>query len=406
MVNILFFIKRKKLLKDGTAPIYIRVTVNKVSSEFATGKSINPSQWIAVKGRVKGNTLLNKQLNTFLDQQEYALHDIALQIQQYGKPVTAKEIARKYKGKDTPQISLVSLYEDHNKMQQELVGISVAKNTYKRHETSLKLFQEFLSYEYHINDIFIYEVDIEMLEKYKHYLMTVRHNNNNTTVKYIRNLGKVLNLAVERQLIPNSPVELLHLKIDEVDKEYLTAEELDRLAKKQFAIERLEQVRDVFLFCCYSGLAYVDVHSLTESDIVKDGDRYWIRKARHKTNTMCHIPLIAPALEILNKYKMYRAATGFMLPVLSNQKMNAYLKEIADIAGIIKNLTTHAARHTFATTVTLANNVSIENVSKMLGHKTIRMTQHYARILDSSIDRDMTHVEQKYKCVCPTPLLL
>ena len=202
MVNILFFIKRKKLLKDGTAPIYIRVTVNKVSSEFATGKSINPSQWIAVKGRVKGNTLLNKQLNTFLDQQEYALHDIALQIQQYGKPVTAKEIARKYKGKDTPQISLVSLYEEHNKMQQELVGISVAKNTYKRHETSLKLFQEFLSYEYHINDIFIYEVDIEMLEKYKHYLMTVRHNNNNTTVKYIRNLGKVLNLAVERQLIP------------------------------------------------------------------------------------------------------------------------------------------------------------------------------------------------------------
>ena len=406
MVNILFFIKRKKLLKDGTAPIYIRVTVNKVSSEFATGKSINPSQWIAVKGRVKGNTLLNKQLNTFLDQQEYALHDIALQIQQYGKPVTAKEIARKYKGKDTPQISLVSLYEEHNKMQQELVCISVAKNTYKRHETSLKLFQEFLSYEYHINDIFIYEVDIEMLEKYKHYLMTVRHNNNNTTVKYIRNLGKVLNLAVERQLIPNSPVELLHLKIDEVDKEYLTAEELDRLAQKQFAIERLEQVRDVFLFCCYSGLAYVDVHSLTESDIVKDGDRYWIRKARHKTNTMCHIPLIAPALEILNKYKMYRAATGFMLPVLSNQKMNAYLKEIADIAGIIKNLTTHAARHTFATTVTLANNVSIENVSKMLGHKTIRMTQHYARILDSSIDRDMTHVEQKYKCVCPTPLLL
>ncbi len=131
------------MLKDGTAPIYIRVTVNKVSSEFATGKSINPSQWIAVKGRVKGNTLLNKQLNTFLDQQEYALHDIALQIQQYGKPVTAKEIARKYKGKDTPQISLVSLYEEHNKMQQELVGISVAKNTYKRHETSLKLFQEF-----------------------------------------------------------------------------------------------------------------------------------------------------------------------------------------------------------------------------------------------------------------------
>lgn len=395
MVNILFFIKRKKLLKDGTAPIYIRVTVSKVSSEFATGKSVNPVQWIAVKGRVKGNTLHNKQLNTFLDQQEYALHDIALQIQQQGKVVTAKEIASRYKGKNTPKVSLISLYVEHNQTLRDLIDITVAKNTYKRHETSLKLVQEFLAYEYHVDDVALTDVDLLMLEKYKHYLMTVRHNNNNTTVKYIRNLGKVLNMAVDRQLISSSPVELLHLKTDEVEKEFLTSEELDRLAKKHFSIERLEQVRDVFLFCCYCGLAYVDVHSLTEQDIVKDGDKYWIRKARHKTNNMCHIPLITPALEILNKYKAHRTATGYMLPVLSNQKMNAYLKEIADIVGISKNLTTHCARHTFATTVTLANNVSIENVSKMLGHKSIRMTQHYAKILDTSIAHDMMNVEQR-----------
>ena len=396
MVSILFFIKRKKLLKDGTAPIYIRVTVYKLSSEFATGKSVNPSHWLALKGRVKGNTLYNKQLNTFLDQQEYLLHDIALKIQQEGKQVSAKEISFRYKGKDKPNIFLLSLYAEHNEQLKELVGISVALNTYKRHETSLKLFKEFLMSTYQQSDVNMNEVDLVMMEKYKHYLMVVRHNNNNTTVKYIRNLGKVFNMAVERKIIVSSPIEQLHLKTMEVEKEFLTGGELELLSKKEFSIERLEQVRDIFLFCCYTGLAYVDVHSLTMTDIVKDGEKYWIKKARHKTNNMCHIPLITPALNIINKYSVHNQATGRLLPVLSNQKMNAYLKEIAAIVGINKNLTTHCARHTFATTVTLANNVSIENVSKMLGHKSIKMTQHYARILDSSIANDMLQVEKKF----------
>ena len=396
MVSILFFIKRRKLLKDGTAPIYIRVTVYKLSSEFATGKSVNPAHWLAIKGRVKGNTLYNKQLNTFLDQQEYLLHDIALKIQQEGKQVSAKEISSRYKGKDKTNVFLLSLYAEHNEQLKELVGISVALNTYKRHETSLKLFKEFLIFTYQQGDVNMNEVDLVMMEKYKHYLMVVRHNNNNTTVKYIRNLGKVLNIAVERKIIASSPIEQLHLKTMEVEKDFLTGDELELLSKKEFSIERLEQVRDIFLFCCYTGLAYVDVHSLAMKDMVKDGEKCWIKKARHKTNNMCHIPLITPALNIINKYSVHNQATGRLLPVLSNQKMNAYLKEIAAIVGIDKNLTTHCARHTFATTVTLANNVSIENVSKMLGHKSIKMTQHYARILDSSIANDMLEVEKKF----------
>ena len=322
--------------------------------------------------------------------------DIALKIQQEGKQVSAKEISFRYKGKDKPNIFLLSLYAEHNEQLKELVGISVALNTYKRHETSLKLFKEFLMSTYQQSDVNMNEVDLVMMEKYKHYLMVVRHNNNNTTVKYIRNLGKVFNMAVERKIIVSSPIEQLHLKTMEVEKEFLTGGELELLSKKEFSIERLEQVRDIFLFCCYTGLAYVDVHSLTMKDIVKDGEKYWIKKARHKTNNMCHIPLITPALNIINKYSVHNQATGRLLPVLSNQKMNAYLKEIAAIVGINKNLTTHCARHTFATTVTLANNVSIENVSKMLGHKSIKMTQHYARILDSSIANDMLQVEKKF----------
>lgn len=397
METILFFIKRKKLLKDGTASIFVRVTFGKLSAEVATGKSVLPSQWVATKGRAKGNTLKTKQVNAFLDQMEYTLHDLTLQIQREGKQVSAKEILNRYKNLNVPKIGILALYAEHNQEQKELVGISVALGTYKRHETSMKLFQEFLMFKYKAKDIPVNEVDVDMLKKYQHYLMTVRHNNNNTTVKYLRNLGKVLNMAVMKMLIQASPLEELKLKIEPVDKGFLNKTELAKLAEKEFDVMRLEQVRDVFLFCCYTGLAYVDVHSLTSNDIVEEEGTMWIRKARHKTNVMCHIPLIKPARDILAKYECILAGLDKLLPVLSNQKMNAYLKEIASIVGIDKDLTTHLARHTFATTVTLANHVSIENVSKMLGHSSIRMTQHYARILDASIADEMQSVEKLYE---------
>lgn len=397
MESILFFIKRKKLLKDGTASIFVRVTFSKLSAEVATGKSVLPSQWVATKGRAKGNTLKTKQVNAFLDQMEYTLHDLTLQIQREGKQVSAKEILNRYKNLNVPKVGVLALYAEHNQEQKELVGISVALGTYKRHETSMKLFQEFLMFKYKAKDIPVNEVDVDMLKKYQHYLMTVRHNNNNTTVKYLRNLGKVLNMAVTKKLIQTSPLEELKLRIEPVDRGFLNKTELTKLAEKEFGTFRLEQVRDVFLFCCYTGLAYVDVHSLTSDDIIEEDGQMWIRKARHKTNVMCHIPLIKPARDILAKYERVLAGLDKVLPVLSNQKMNAYLKEIAAIVGIEKDLTTHLARHTFATTVTLANHVSIENVSKMLGHSSIRMTQHYARILDASIASEMLGVEKLYE---------
>ena len=269
MVSILFFIKRKKLLKDGTASIFARVTFNRLSAEVATGKSVVPTQWVATKGRAKGNTLVNKQVNSFLDQMEYTLHDLTLQIQREGKQVSAKEILNRYKHLNAPKpkTGILALYAEHNQELEELVGISVALATYKRHETSLKLFHEFLLYRYQVEDLAVSEIDVEILQKYQHYLMTVRHNNNNTTVKYIRNLGKILNLAVSRKLITASPIEELKLKIEPVDKGFLTQEELTKLADKDFSIVRLEQVRDVFLFCCYTGLAYIDVYSLNQCNV-------------------------------------------------------------------------------------------------------------------------------------------
>ena len=224
--------------------------------------------------------------------------------------------------------------------------------------------------------------------------MTVRNNNNNTTVKYLRNLSKVINQVKARGVIHTNPIDLLPLKMQPVEREDLTDEELNRLCEKSIEFMRLSQVRDIFVFCCYTGLAYTDVATLTPANIVssKHG-KLWIRKARNKTSNMCNIPLLQPALSILERYEEYQQKTRKLLPVPTNQKMNAYLKELAILCGVTKNLTTHLARHTFATTVTLGNGASLETVSKMLGHSSIRMTQHYAKILNSSIERDMAKVE-------------
>ena len=185
----------------------------------------------------------------------------------------------------------------------------------------------------------------------------------------------------------------------EIDRHFLTEEDLQLIASKDFAVSRLSQVRDIFLFCCYTGLAYADVKKLKRNEIAVgiDGEK-WIFTHRQKTETPTRLPLLPSALEILERYKNHPQCdnTGQMLPVLANQKMNAYLKEIADVCGITKKLTMHIARHTFATTVTLTNGVPIETVGKMLGHRNLKTTQHYAKILDLKVSKDMKALRSKF----------
>jgi site-specific recombinase XerD len=184
-----------------------------------------------------------------------------------------------------------------------------------------------------------------------------------------------------------------------VERVALTENELEKITNYDISIERIRVVRDIFLFSCYTGLAYADVKKLKRTDIVDgiDGGK-WIISRRQKTDITARIPLLQPALDIILKYAFYPQCTGTncVLPVLTNQKMNAYLKEIADCCGINKSLTYHIARHTFATTITLSNGVPIETVSKMLGHRNLKTTQHYAKILDNKISHDMQGLKAKY----------
>tara|TARA_R110002072_G_scaffold286760_1_gene451875 strand:- start:34 stop:816 length:783 start_codon:yes stop_codon:yes gene_type:complete len=249
-----------------------------------------------------------------------------------------------------------------------------------------------------MDDIFVQEIDLKFINGFEYYLKVKNIGNQNTITKYLTNLKKITRIAYANDWISKDPFFHWKAKWKTVERDFLSELDIQKLIKKDLPVPRLFLVKDIFLFCCFTGLAYVDVQKLSQNDIVIgiDGER-WIKTKRTKTDTRSNIPILPTAEVILEKYKGHPNIidSDKVLPVLSNQKMNAYLKEIADLCGINKNLTFHLARHTFATTVTLTNGVPIESVSKMLGHKSLKTTQHYAKILDRKVSDDMRLLRQK-----------
>jgi len=295
---------------------------------------------------------------------------------------------------------LIDIYKDHNKKVAALVGKEYAVGTAVRYQTSLKHTQEYLQWKYNISDIDIKKIDHDFITNYEFYLRSERNCANNSAFKYIKNFKKIIGICLSSGWLDKDPFINYKIRIKQVDRIFLNGDDLQAMADKVFLTDRLNQVRDIFLFSCYTGLAYADVNKLKRNEIVKGSDgEMWIVTKRLKTNTPTRVPLLPFALSILDKYINHPVccSRGKALPVFTNQKMNAYLKEIAGVCSINKELTFHTARHTFATTVTLSNGVPIETVSKMLGHTNIKTTQHYAKILDMKVSKDMALLKEKYK---------
>ena len=394
--TILFYVKRTKLLRNGEAPIFMRITVDGIRSEMSIQRSIPLSEWIEKKGCAKSTNAKNRELNHFLEHIRHKLYEIQKNLEDENKTVTAEMLKNRYMGVDESNVTFVELYSEHNRKLKELVGNEYAATTLTRHETSMKHVVEFMKSKCYKSDILLKDISIDFIQEYEHYMRTVRNCDHNTTVKYIKNANKILCLAEQKGIIRKNPVSGMKFRMYEVDKIFLSDTELNALLKKEFVSERLTQVRDVFAFCCFTGLAFIDAKQLHREDLIVDSNgEIIIRKQRQKSGVFYNVPLLPIARQILDKYKDMPLLNGQALPIPSNQKYNSYLKEIADLCGINKALTTHVARHTFATTVTLANNVSIESVSKMLGHKSIKMTQHYAKILEKTVVREMGELAEK-----------
>ncbi|AKD02349.1 recombinase [Pontibacter korlensis] len=398
--SLLFYLKKPKNYTSGPVPIYIRITVTGKRAELTTGRECQPGRWNVAAGRASGNREEIKSLNMYLDKLQAKVYEAHRQLIEAGESITADRIKMKFLGKEDKPRMLIEIFKEHNRKVEALIGSEYSEGTSKRYKTSLKHTANFLRWKYVVEDIDIGKVDHAFVADYDFYLRSVRKCNNNSAVKYIKNFGKVIRICLSSGWLKVDPFRNYKAKTRKVDRVFLTEEELNAMAEKKFVSERLMQVRDIFLFSCYTGLAYVDVQQLKRADIGKgvDGEQ-WIFKNRQKTDTPSRIPLLPLALQILERYQDHPQYLydGRLLPVLSNQKMNAYLKEIADVCGIEKPITFHIARHTFATTVTLLNGVPMESVSKMLGHTSLRTTQQYAKILDVKVGEDMRLLRERFK---------
>ena len=391
---LLFYIRRTKLNRNGEAPIMMRITVNGVRVDASVKKTILPEFWSAAKGKALEKKREYKELNLYLDSIRLRIMKIQRELEIEEVSVSANSVLDRFQGKDAPvQRTLFEVFREHNDKCVQLSGTDMAPATVQRYETSLKHTRDFVWETYHKKDVLLDEVSRQFIEDYEFWLKTEKKCCHNTATKYLKNFKKIIRIALENDWIKKDPFAYYRFKLEETDPEFLTMDEIKIILAKEFTIKRVEQVRDVFVFCIFTGLAFSDVKDLSPEHLVKDNKgELWIRKNRQKTKIMCNIPVLPVAASILEKYKNVAECTGKLLPVLSNQRMNSYLKEIADVCGIHKNLSTHTARHSYATSICLANGVSMENVAKMLGHADTSVTKHYARVLDQNIFKDMQKV--------------
>ncbi|MET3981991.1 site-specific recombinase XerD [Mucilaginibacter sp. UYP25] len=398
--GLLFYVKRSKMTGNGTAPVYLRITVDGERIEISSKRYVNPDKWNANGQKLNGTSEEVRSLNNYLKTLEHEVYEIHRHLIEKKLPLTAVNLKNTLLKKEEVATCkmLVPIFKEHNRQVAALIGTEYAQGTADRYETSLKHTQAFLKWKYKVDDINIEGINHEFIMSYDFYLRSERKCANNSTVKYMKNFKKIILMCIDNGWLDKDPFIKYKPKVKVVARDYLTKEELATMATKSYSSLRIEQVKDIFIFCCYTGLAYIDVKQLKRSEIIKGIDgQQWIYTTRQKTNTASRIPLLTQALQIIQKYEHHPECADLdkVLPVLSNQKMNSYLKEIADVCGITKELTFHIARHTFATSVTLANGVSIESVSKMLGHKNMRTTQHYAKILDSKVSEDMQLLKLK-----------
>ncbi|WP_291151838.1 site-specific integrase [Flavobacterium sp. UBA7680] len=398
-VTLHFYAKSTKANTTGQFPIYIRLTVNGNRLEFSTKKFVDSSRWSADLAKMKGTTEEARSINSYLDLMKSKVLDIQMELIHKKQELNIENFKSKLFGLEEKQRMLIPIFQDHNNKIKELVGKEYASGTLERYTTSLKHTIEFLEWKYKVSDIDITKINHAFITDYEFYLRSVRNCANNTAVKYIKNFNKIIKICLANDWLDKNPFANYKSKVREVERTYLSEEEIQSIIEKDFKTERLSLVRDIFLFSCFTGLAYIDVKNLTKSHISIgiDGDK-WIFTHRQKTESASKIPILPVTQMIIDKYENHPQCNNEdkLLPILSNQKMNAYLKEIAGVCEIDKELTFHIARHTFATTVTLTNGVPIESVSKMLGHKNLRTTQHYAKVLDRKVSDDMKILKDKF----------
>ena len=392
--RVVFYLRSNYVNKEGKTSVMLRIYLNNERLSLgSTGISVKSSQWDKEKERIKGLTTEALNTNLQLDNIASGLQSIFRRIEM-SDVVSLERIKSEFLGKKEEIDTLMQLFEKHNGDVAKQIGVSVGKATLQKYNVCKRHFSEFLEKQYKRSDLKLTELTYVVIREFDLYLRTEAGQNPNTATKTMKTFKTITLLGQKMGVLLHDPFMNHRFHIEPVNRGFLTDEEILLIANKDLGISRLELVRDIFIFSCFTGLAYIDVSNLTPDHIVTLGDKQWIMTQRQKTSVETNVLLLDIPKAIIAKYggKTYR--NGKLFPMLTNQKTNSYLKEIADICGIKKNLTFHLARHTFAT-MSLSKGVPMESVSKMLGHTNIRTTQIYARITNKKIEHDMEELADK-----------
>jgi len=397
--TLLFYLKKRSNYVSGELPVYMRITVNGTRSEMSMGRDCEPEKWNNISCRRTGTKSDTKEFNAYLATVQSKVYQVYRSLLETGAELNAENVRNMLTGVSGRPKMILEIFKDHNHKLNQLIGKGFAKSTLTKYKTCYDHTSEFIQCKYGKSDLDIQKLNYEFISEFDFWLKSQKSCGHNTVMKYLTNFKKIVMICVKNGWLNQDPFANYKMSRQVVNRSALTEAELGRIAGKDFENERLNQVRDIFLFSCFTGLAYIDVYNLSRQQIIEGiNGELWIVVNRQKTNSESRVPLLPTALQILERYADHPQCVivGRLLPVLSNQKLNAYLKEIADVCRIDKRLTFHLARHTFATTVTLTNGVPIESVSKMLGHSSIKTTQIYAKIVDRKISEDISILKIKF----------
>ena len=386
--SILFFIRESKVRKNGNVPIEVMITVNGERNSFSTGKQVSIDKWDKNKQQVKGKDEETQNLNNCLKAIKAKLYQKEAELLDRGFIITSQILYDAYfdKVESLKEKSLFEVFEEHNKEQEKLVGNGVSKATLWVSVYTIRLLREFVQQKYKREDLYLRELNLNFIQSFHSFLRIDKGMAQNSSTKHLKLLKKIINLSVANSYMAFNPFSTYKVEREPVEVDFLNEEELRKIINFDTPLPRLERAKDMFLFGCFTGLSYIDIKTLTPEHFEKDNaGRIWIKKRRVKTGVLSRIPLLPIAKLILDKYK----GREKLLPIQDPADINKYLKDIAILCGINKRICFHTSRHTFASTVTLANNISLEVVSKMLGHTNTRMTAHYAKLIDKCIGEQM-----------------
>ena len=398
-LSILFWLNKAKTNSKGLSPIWVRITIDSKRVECSTSKQIHPQHWDAKTNQASPKFPEAQSINEYLLLLRSSItrqYNILLASKDY---VSAEELKQSIRGEKEEKKTFLQVFNQFRQSLEERKDIAdISYGRYLRFNILYNKTAAYIQHRFKKSDILLDEVKLNFITEFEHYLRTAQKIGHNTAMKYAKDLKQVTRYAVMLGYLTTNPFEFFKCSYKKVKREYLDQRELDILFQKRFMIDRLEEVRDCFLFSCYTGYAYSDAEALTTQDVAIgiDGEK-WIIRDRKKTDTIENVPLLPIALQIIEKYKNhpYCKRKDRLLPMNSNQRYNAYLKEIADICGIKKKLTTHTARHTFATTILLSNDIPMETAMELLGHTDIRTTQIYAKVVQKKLSNDMKILRDK-----------